>query len=90
MRRLVISDVLPSDRETILRVVHKRREPVFRRDRGREDPQLLIVGRSKNDLFTPIAKNICTQCRRRFRTVVRHTAFGNKYRISRFLFPIPL
>ena len=30
--------------------------------------------------FTPIAKNICT----RFFAVVRHTTFGDEYRIGRF------
>ena len=70
MRRLVVADVLPGDRDPILRIVHQRVEAIGCRDCRRVDPQRGVVVGAPDDLFAPVTQDVGRQRRRRLGAVV--------------------
>ena len=85
VRRLVIDHVLPSNAEPILRVLHECVQPMFCRNRSRVNTQGLAIGRSHDDLFTPVTNDVANQVWTARCAATNRT----KDRFFLFRFPIP-
>src|SRR6186713_1454384 len=89
MRRLVVSRVLPGDRDPVLWVVHKRDETVLGRNRARVDAQFLFVARGPDHFLAPVAPEVAAHGWRGFGAVGGGASMGDEERVDLVGLPVP-
>ena len=70
VRRLIVSNILPRDAQSILRIVHQRVQPMGSRNRRRVDPQFFVVRRPEDDFFSPVSEEVGAQSGSGLRSVI--------------------
>ena len=90
MRRLVITDVLPRDREPVFGIVHEGWDPIARGNGRRIDAEPGTVGKRVDRLFAPVAKEIRVEEGRRFCAAVRDASVRFEYDVGAVRFRIVL